>query len=200
MPLIPFRQADYPGVGPGVCWALSMKWVHLSLSGNSDEQQGRIDILKGWIPTAIALQAEYQTLHSIVSPNASLVNTNVLKVAGLIQFFGARIGIEIDQRERTEVLMTMNDTLNNLDQIAERLKTPGTGHILSFQYKNGTAHAMATRARSAGFWNTVGNSTFLFDPNGGELDMNKDIQKGYLRNHFTTNNANTLLIVKVKLI
>src|SRR5215203_5877138 len=93
----------------GVCWALSMKWLALSLHGTSDEQQGRIGLLKAWVPHAITLQREYAALHSASSASASTYsNPGAIKTAGLVQFFGRGLSTKIDKSEKTKILMTMD--------------------------------------------------------------------------------------------
>lgn len=190
------KHSEDPVDQEGICWALSMKWLALSLHGKSDEQQGRIGQLKAWVKNAISLQRDYALLHT-VSDTSSFNNPGVIKTAGLVQFFGSRLSIQIDKTEKKKIMMTMDSGLGNLDAVAERLRTAGTGHILSFQYPNGKGHAMATRARSSGFWWVFGNETFLFDPNEGECDLTSDSVKRVLTGHFKSTNATSLFICKV---
>ena len=170
--LVPFKQSDYSGIGKGVCWALSLKWVQLALSGKCDNQSARIEMLKAWVPQAIKLHAKYHEFSvALESEDLGYVNKGVQIDIALIEYLGARIGIKIDRTKVKEVIMNTTDTLENLDAITERLRTPGTGHILIFSYSDGTGHAMATRARKAGLGHKLRNATFLFDPNEGEVDL-----------------------------
>jgi hypothetical protein len=182
----------------GVCWALSMKWLAVSLAGTSDEQAGRIGQVREWVPEAIVLQRDYARLHAATDAS-SYENPGAVKAATFVQFFGARLGLEIDQTVKTEVMISTDASQSRLDAIVERLRTGGTGHMLSFQYPSDKGHAMATRARKSGFWHLVTNETFLFDPNGGELDMSQSTLKKFLGDHMTAHSATSLFCIKVKL-
>ena len=183
----------------GVCWALALKWLSLSLGGKSDEGRTRIGTLRSWVRNAIALQRHYREVHHRLDEehNTSAPNYAATKALGLIEVLGRNVDLQIDRTVRSEILMTTDSSLGNLDGIVERLATAGTGHLLSFQM-NDSGHAMAARARSSGFWHTFGDPICLFDPNAGETFLSKASTKTFLRDYFKEKGVNTLLIVKVK--
>lgn len=205
MPHIQFDQSELLKVqgeedNKGVCWALSMEWLRLSLSGASDAQAQRITSLTRWMPRAIAVQKQYEGMHQNTEPPPGMKNPGLLKALAMLEIVAKRVGgIELDRSSKTEIVMSMNATCDNIDAIVERLRTPGRGHMLSFQYKRGTGHAMATRARKEGFWYKMSPETFLFDPNGGELDMNAATLKNYITSHMKNNDASSLVITKMRL-
>ena len=184
----------------GVCWALSLKWLSLSLGGKSDEGVTRIGTLRAWVPDAIALQKRYREVHEEIDKHQDTTDRHygATKAAALIEALGRNVNLQIDRSVRDQILMTMDSGLGNLDALVNRLATAGTGHMLSFQMKD-SGHAMAVRARSSGFWHTFGDPICIFNPNGGETFLSKANTKTFLRNYFGSEGVKTLLIVKVQL-
>lgn len=186
------------GQTEGVCFALSLKWLLLSLSGKSDEQALRINILTEWVPQAIATQKKYVELHGNVVASVDVENSIMKKKLALLNYFAKQIGaFEVDKSNVREIFMLMDASCSNIDAIVARLRMPGTGHMLSFFYSDNTGHAMATRTRKEGLWYKIAPATFLFDPNEGEVDLDAVRLRNYLMSHMQSRQGSILMIVKM---
>ena len=149
----------------GICFALSMKWLSLSLYGQSDEQESRIARLKDWIPVAIQVQREFRKIFSNPEYNATV------RILVAMQVIGGVMNIKPATTDNVRDYMTVVPG-STVDELVERLRKPGAAHLLCLVYDDGSGHAMATRARSMSFWYLTYPEIFFFDPNNCEIDYN----------------------------